>query len=116
MSHQYFSDREQGPCARAQETISPVAWGGIVATVESLVADGSFGESFADSCSDGGAVVGTDWRRWHTVLRAEAADIVWPFNTDDAPATLKILDLRSSSAIGTLVVEAAGVEPASLNN
>jgi hypothetical protein len=60
MSEQYFSDREQGPRPRTEETISPVAWGGIAATVESLVADGSFGESFPDSCNDGGAVVGTD--------------------------------------------------------
>lgn len=93
MSHQYFSDREQGPRARTEETISPVTWGGIAATIESLVADGSFGESFPDTCSDGGAVVGTDWRRWYGVMRAEAADIEWPFSASEVPATMKILDL-----------------------
>lgn len=93
MSDPYFSDRENGPRPRTDETISPVAWGGIAATIESLVSDGSFGESFPDNCSDGGAIVGTDWHKWYNVMRAEAADIAWPFGTDETPATLKILDL-----------------------
>lgn len=93
MSHEYFSDREQGPRARTEETISPVVWCGIAATIESLVADGSFGESFPDACSDGGAVVGTDWRRWYSVMRAEAANISWPFSASEVPGTLQILDL-----------------------
>jgi len=93
MIDQYFSDREQGPRPRIEETISPVAWGGIAATIESLVADGSFGESFPDSCNDGGAVVGTDWRKWYNVMRAEVADIAWPFNANEVPSTLQILDL-----------------------
>lgn len=93
MNYQYFSEQENGPRPRIEETISPVAWGGIAATVESLVADGSFGESFPDSCNDGGAVVGTDWRKWYNVMRAEAADIEWPFNANEVPDTLKILDL-----------------------
>ena len=70
-----------------------MAWGGIAATIESLVADGSFGESFPDSCNDGGAIVGTDWRKWYNVMRAEVADIAWPFDANEAPATLIILDL-----------------------
>ena len=93
MSDLYFSERERGPRPRTNETISPVAWGGIAATIESLVADGSFGESFPDSCNDGGAVVGTDWRKWYNVMRAEVADVAWPFNTSEAPETLIILDL-----------------------
>lgn len=92
MSDQYFSDREQGPRPRTEETISQIAWGGIAATVESLVTDGSFGESFPDGCPDGGAVVGTDWQKWYNVMRAEAADIAWPFSTNELPSTLKILD------------------------
>ena len=93
MNDQYFSDREQGPRPRTEETISLVTWGGIAATIESLVADGSFGESFPDTCNDGGAVVGTDWRKWYNVMRAEVADIAWPFNANEAPNTLQILDL-----------------------
>jgi hypothetical protein len=93
MSDQYFSDREQGPRPRTEETISQIAWGGIAATVEALVADGSFGESFPDVCSDGGAIVGTDWRKWYNVMRAEAADIAWPFSANEVPATLKVLDI-----------------------
>lgn len=93
MSDQYFSDREHGPRPRTEETISPVAWGGIAATIESLVADGSFGESFPDVCPDGGAVIGGDFHKWYKLMRAEAADISWPFGTSEAPSTLKILDL-----------------------
>lgn len=93
ISDLYFRERELGPRPRIEETISPVAWGGIAATIQSLVADGSFGESFPDSCNDGGAIVGTDWRKWYTVMRAEVADIAWPFDANEVPATLTILDL-----------------------
>lgn len=93
MSHQYFSDREHGLRPRTEEIISPVVWSGIAATIESLVADGSFGQSFPEVCGDGGAVVGTDWHKWYAVLRAEAADIEWPFSISTPPATLKILDV-----------------------
>lgn len=93
MGHEYFSDREQGPRARTEENISQVVWGGIAATIESLVADASFGESFPDVCGDGGAIVGTDWRKWYNVMRAEASDIEWPFSVNEVPTTLKILDL-----------------------
>ena len=93
MSDLYFSERELGPLPRINETISPVAWGGIAATIESLVADGSFGESFPDGCNDGGAIVGTDWRKWYNVMRAEIADIAWPFDPNEAPTTSTILDL-----------------------
>jgi len=93
MNDQYFSDREHGPRPRTEETISLVAWGGIAATIECLVADGSFGESFPDVCLDGGAVIGGDFNKWHKLMRAEAADITWPFSTNEAPPTLQILDL-----------------------
>jgi AbiJ N-terminal domain 4 len=93
MSDQYFSDREHRPRPRTEETISQIAWGGIAATVQSLVADGSFGESFPDVCGDGGAIVGTDFHKWYPIMRAEAAALDWPFNTNEAPATLTILDL-----------------------
>lgn len=94
MPHHYFSDRENGPRARTEETISPIVWSGIASTIEALVADGSFGESFPDICGDGGAVVGTDWQKWYNVMRAEVAtEIEWPLSDNQAPATLTVLDL-----------------------
>jgi|ERR1043166_4763281 hypothetical protein len=93
MSSDYFSDRENGPRPRTEETIQPVAWGGIAATVEALVADGSFGETFPDNCGDGGAVTGTDWHKWYPVMKAEVADIPWPLTQQQPPNTLQILDL-----------------------
>jgi hypothetical protein len=75
------------------------------------VADGSFGESFPDSCNDRGAIVGTDWRKWYNVMRAEVADIAWPFDANGAPATLTILDLvefgRYAEQLGINVIRRA---------
>jgi hypothetical protein len=93
MDHDYFSDREQGPRPRGEEAISSVAWGGIAGTIDSVVSDASFGESFPNCCPDGNGVIGGDFHQWHSVLRAEAADIEWPFTTDKLPSALEILDI-----------------------
>jgi len=93
MPTEYFSDRENGPRARTEETINQVVWNGIAALVQSLVADGSFGVSFPDVCSDGSDVVGTNTNTWRSVLLAEHPEIKWPFSTDELPSTLAILDL-----------------------
>lgn len=42
----YFSDREFGPVARINQTISPDVWAGIVAIIEGLVQSGAFGAKF----------------------------------------------------------------------
>ncbi len=88
----YFSDREQGPPPRIEETITQAVWGGIAATAQSLIADGSFGQSFPDTCPDGSAIAGTDGRQWSQVMQAEIAGIPWPFRTDEPPPTLAVLD------------------------
>jgi hypothetical protein len=93
MTTQYFSDSENGPRARINETISPVAWRGIAALVETLVADGSFGESFPDVCNDGGAIIGTNFHRWYPVMQAEVTELGWPLINCELPPTLAILDL-----------------------
>jgi hypothetical protein len=36
----YFSDRENGPVPRVDQSISPVVWAGVVALVHSLVRRG----------------------------------------------------------------------------
>lgn len=38
----YFSDRENGPVPRVDQSVSPVVWAGVVALVHSLVRRGAF--------------------------------------------------------------------------
>jgi len=99
---EYFSDKEKGPKPRATETISPIAWGGIVAIVQSLVSTGAFGEHFPEMCSDGPVPVGTDERSFALALCAENPEIEWPLRTTKqdfyeavpfSPETLVVLDL-----------------------
>jgi hypothetical protein len=101
----YFSDQERGPIPRTSETITPAAWGGIVAVVNSAVHDGSFGEDFTAVCPDGSCVCGTDSGAFSLAVQAEVHAINWPLQTDVsdhqawvsertpyAPDTLDILD------------------------
>jgi hypothetical protein len=92
MIEEYFSDRELGPRRRTEETISAAVWGGIVAIAETLIDDGSFGQSFPDTCYDGPAVVGTKWDRWRLSMRGENPDIEWPWRNENAPVTGTVLD------------------------
>ena len=93
MNAEYFSDRERAPAARVGEEIGVAAWGGIVATIQSRISDGSLGVGFPDSCPDGRGTTGTDGSAFTLTLKAEVPGIVWPFDTEKAPPTLAILDL-----------------------
>lgn len=101
----YFSDRENGPRPRVDESISPFAWGGIVAIVQALISSGAFGIKYPEMCQDGAGPVGTDEKSLSLVLRAEIPDLDWPLKTTAesqenlsfdqepfAPATLVVLD------------------------
>ncbi len=101
----YFSDRENGPRPRIDESISPLAWGGIVAIVQALISSGAFGIKYPEMCPDGAGPVGTDEKSLSLVLRAEIPELDWPLKTTIesqegfsfyqepfAPATLAILD------------------------
>jgi hypothetical protein len=98
---EYFSDKEIGPKTRATESISPSAWGGIVAIVQSLVSTGGFGEHFPEMCPDGAGPVGTDERAFALALCAEIPEIDWPLRTTEekfyeqvpfSPDALVVLD------------------------
>ena len=102
---EYFSDKEVGPKPRKEEIISPNAWGGIVAYMQSLISTGAFGFRYPEICQDGTVVVGTDVQDFSLALKAEIPDINWPLETRKqvggyasmkkpyAPDTLSILDL-----------------------
>jgi len=89
----YFSDRERGPQPRTKLEIEAPAWGGLVALIESYVANGGFGIDFPESCPDGRGPTGTDTHTFGLGLRAEIPDIEWPLRADTVPHTLSALDL-----------------------
>ena len=83
MTALYYSEQEErGPAPRMAETISPAAWGGVVAAVTSAVQNGSFGEDFPKVCPDSACVCGTDVQALSLALRAEVAGISWPLQTE----------------------------------
>lgn len=53
----YFSDRENGPRARAEQVISPTVWAGLVGTVQALINSDAFGLRFPERCPDGQAIL-----------------------------------------------------------
>jgi len=104
----YFSDREIGPRARIEQTISPTVWAGLVGLVKSLIHSGAFGHRFPKSCPDspGAVICGVDDAALAQAIQAELPGLDWPLETtrypeDDfmagqqpwAPHSLQILDL-----------------------
>ncbi|MEJ6007754.1 hypothetical protein WG899_19570 [Paucibacter sp. AS339] len=104
--HDYFSDRENGPRARTETTISPVVWAGIVALVQGMLNSGAFGFRFPERCPDGQAICGCDTTSLTATVAAEMPGLAWPLETTRrndkggffaqqepfAPETLLILD------------------------
>ncbi|MBV4537966.1 hypothetical protein HU737_018510 [Pseudomonas sp. SWRI10] len=100
----YFSDRENGPVARTDQVISPLAWAGIVALVQAYISNGGFGNRFPQTCSDGNAPCGTDEHALGANVKALMPGLEWPLQTTHpdpdysfdripmAPPTLLILD------------------------
>lgn len=106
----YFSDRERGPIPRLNESIPGSAWGGIVAAVNSRIADGSFGRRFPEQCPDHQGIAGTNSHDMGLAVLAEIPELAetqqigrpdfrsdefrgWPLQADRIPTTLAILDL-----------------------
>ena len=57
----YFSDKQRGPQPRTEEQLTSVAWGGIVALIQTLVSTGALGMQ-PEMCRDGAGPYGTDWQ------------------------------------------------------
>jgi hypothetical protein len=78
----YFSDRELGPRARTEQTMSPLAWVGIAVLVEALANPGEFGASFPQECPDGHAICGNDKDMLKNAIEAESEGLSWPLQRD----------------------------------
>ena len=104
----YFSDRENGSVPRNQQTVTPVAWAGLVAVIQGLVRVGAFARGFPERCPDGSAICGTNEEGLGANIRAHIPGLEWPLQTtcttsapgtfysweqDFAPETLRVLDL-----------------------
>ena len=57
---EYFSDKEGNSNAQTVDSITPAAWGGIVAFIQSLISTGAFGKQYPEICPDGDGITGTD--------------------------------------------------------
>lgn len=103
---EYFSDREKNCKPQTLDSVSPEAWGGIVALIQSLISTGAFGYKYPEMCPDGNGPIGTDERSFVLALKAEIPDVQWPLETEQkesggfyreakpcAPETMVVLDL-----------------------
>lgn len=99
---EYFSDKESKSKPQTADSITPAAWGGIVALIQSLMATGAFGNHYPEMCPDGNGPTGTDEQSFVLALKAEVPDVQWPLQTTEkeswetkpwAPETMVALDL-----------------------
>ncbi len=79
---EYFSDKEGTSKPRTIDSMTPDAWGGIVALIQSLVATGALGWKYPEVCQDGNGPIGTDERSFVLALKAEVPGIEWPLETE----------------------------------
>jgi hypothetical protein len=79
---EYFSDKESKFKPQTVDSVTPVAWGGIVVLIQSLVATGAFGQKYPEMCPDGDGPTGTDEQSFVIALKAEIPDIQWPLETE----------------------------------
>jgi len=99
---EYFSDKENKSKPQTVDSVTPAAWGGIVALIQSLIATGAFGNQYPEMCPDGNGPTGTDEQSFVLALKAEVPDAEWPLQTTEkeswetkpwAPETMVALDL-----------------------
>lgn len=88
----FFSDRERGPRPRTKSAISAAAWGGILAAINSRVADGSLAKRYALLCSDSPIPCGTDEQTFLQALASEVPEFQLPLRPEDVPPALAIVD------------------------
>lgn len=105
VNEHYFSDRENGPRPRIEQTIGPTVWAAIVGAVQGLVNGGALALRFPERCPDGQAICGCDEGALAASVGAEMPGLAWPLMVnvevvegfdrrfeDFAPPTLLILD------------------------
>ena len=103
--NEYFSDRENVPRARTEQTIPLSIWKWIIDYTNRLMKDGAFGMEFPDYCEEfPQQITGSNDNSFNIAVKAEIPDLTWPpkdnetstlsKNTEyETPNTTLILDL-----------------------
>ena len=75
--------------------MTSTAWRGIVALIQARVADGSFGATYPENCSDPNGVrpIGTDDSRFWDAMRGDNPGLPEPYEILAAPEPLPTLDI-----------------------
>jgi hypothetical protein len=89
----FFSQREFGAPPRNSEQVTLPVWRAIVAAVQRRVRDGSFGNSFPESCPEYGYPIGTDATMFGHTLAGAVPAVNWPLNGDQVPGKFGTFDL-----------------------
>ena len=77
--NEYFSDRENGPRARAEQTITPSIWKWIIDYTNRLMKNGAFGLEFPDYCEEfPQQITGSDDSSFNIAVKAEIPGLAWP--------------------------------------
>ena len=79
---EYFSDKKSKSKPQTVDSVTPAAWGGIFALIQSLIATGAFGKQYPEMCPDGDGPTATDEHSFVLALKAEVPDIQWPLETE----------------------------------
>lgn len=101
----YFSDRQNGPRARTEQNISPAVWGGLVATVQSLINSGAFGLRFPELCPDVQATCGSDPVALADFVKAEMPGLAWPLETYSSDGKDSLVDCQGFAPDTLLVLD-----------
>ena len=93
----YFSDRETGEVPRIGTEVTSTAWRGIVALIQARVADGSFGATYPENCSDPNGVrpIGTDENAFWDAMRGDIPQLAnreW-IPAHDPPPVTDVMDM-----------------------
>ena len=106
MTTTYFSEREQGPRPRTEETISVRVRRALLRHIDVRIGNGSFGWRFPVQCEDERGPIGTDGQAFWDTAVAEVPDLPIPEGSSPAQAlkaaqeadTVVFLDLLEFSA------------------
>jgi len=86
----FFSDRELGNKPATREDIDINVWNGIVAIIDSFIADNSFSKDFPEHCQDGSGVCGCNTILFYDQLKAYIPTIEIPIRRKDASVKERI--------------------------
>lgn len=90
----FFSERESGVQPQVGEDLDEIAWGGVVALIQSQLASHSFALAFPVNCDDHGrGVIATHEDSFWLALRASVPETPLPLSDRRIPSTPAAMDV-----------------------